>query len=46
MSDQCSPEPPRGPILLCAGTEPTAATGLAEAAVELRADRPAVVLAT
>lgn len=40
------PIDPRGPILLCAGTEPAAATHLAEMAVGLLADRPAVVLAT
>lgn len=36
----------RGPILLCAGTEPAAAARLAEAAASLLIDRPAVVLAT
>lgn len=35
-----------GPVLLCAGTDPAAAAGLAEAAVALLADRRTVVLAT
>lgn len=46
MPDQRLTEPPYGPILLCAGTEPAAAASLAEAAAALLADRPAVVLAT
>lgn len=40
------PAEKRGPILLCAGTDPAAAARLAEAAVALLADLPAVVLAT
>jgi nucleotide-binding universal stress UspA family protein len=36
----------RGPLLLCAGTDPAAAARLADAAVALLADRPAIVLAT
>ncbi len=36
----------RGPLLLCAGTDPAAAARLAAAAVALLADRPAIVLAT
>ena len=39
-------EPPVGPTLLCAGTDPAAAARLADAALPLLADRPAVVLAT
>jgi nucleotide-binding universal stress UspA family protein len=46
MNDDLLAEPPRGPILLCAGTDPAAAARLAEAAVSLLTDRPAVVLAT
>jgi nucleotide-binding universal stress UspA family protein len=44
--DDLLAEPPRGPILLCAGTDRAAAARLAEAAVSLLTDRPAVVLAT
>ena len=36
----------RGPVLLCAGTDPTAASRLAGASVALLAERHAVVLAT
>lgn len=36
----------RGPILLCAGTEPVTAARLAETALSLLADRPTVVLST
>jgi len=36
----------RGPLLLCAGTYPAAAARLADAAVALLVDRPAIVLAT
>ncbi|MGH2942974.1 MAG: universal stress protein, partial [Solirubrobacteraceae bacterium] len=46
MTDEPLAERHRGPVLLCAGTEPDAAASLAEAAAELLADRPAVVLAT
>jgi nucleotide-binding universal stress UspA family protein len=46
MTDEHPADSPRGPILLCAGTEPAAAASLAEAAAALLADRPAVVLAT
>jgi nucleotide-binding universal stress UspA family protein len=35
-----------GPVLLCAGTDPTAAARLAEVAVSLLGDRPVIVLAT
>ncbi len=38
--------PHQGPILLCAGTDPAAASRLARTAAPLLADRPAVVLAT
>lgn len=41
-----SAQPPRGPILLCAGTDAAAATHLAEAAAALLEHRPAVILAT
>ena len=46
MTDTTSPAPPRGPILLCAGTDAAVAARLAEAAAALLHDRPAVVLAT
>lgn len=46
MTDDLLAEASRGPILLCAGTDPAAAARLAEAAVSLLTDRPAVVLAT
>jgi nucleotide-binding universal stress UspA family protein len=46
MTDDRPPEPRPGPVLLCAGTEPAAAVGLAGTAAALLADRPAVVLAT
>jgi len=46
MTDDLLAEPHRGPILLCAGTDPAAAARLAEAAVSLLTDRVAVVLAT
>lgn len=46
MTDANPAEPLHGPILLCAGTDPAAAARLAEAAVSLLSDRPAVVLAT
>ena len=39
-------KPPKGPILLCAGTDPAAAARLAEATTSLLSDRPVVVLAT
>ncbi len=46
MADQSlSPQHP-GPTLLCAGTDPAAAARLAEVAVSLLGDRPAIVLAT
>jgi nucleotide-binding universal stress UspA family protein len=46
MTDERHLEPQPGPILLCAGTDPTAARALAQAAGTLLADRPAIVLAT
>lgn len=46
MTDDLLADPPTGPILLCAGADPATATDLAEAAVPLLAERPAVVLAT
>jgi nucleotide-binding universal stress UspA family protein len=46
MNDRRPPELRDGPVLLCAGTDPAAAAGLAEAAAVLLVDRPAVVLAT
>jgi nucleotide-binding universal stress UspA family protein len=46
MNDDPRHEPQRGPILLCAGTDPAAAARLARTAASLLADRPAVVLAT
>jgi nucleotide-binding universal stress UspA family protein len=46
MNDDLLAEPSHGPILLCAGTDRAAAARLAEAAVSLLCDRPAVVLAT
>jgi nucleotide-binding universal stress UspA family protein len=46
MTDDALAALPRGPILLCAGTDPAAAARLAEAAVALLADRTAAVLAT
>ena len=39
-------ERPGGPLMLCAGSDPAAARRLAEGALPLLADRPAVVLAT
>lgn len=46
MTEERPDETARGPILLCAGTAPAAATRLAEAALSLLTDRPVVVLAT
>jgi nucleotide-binding universal stress UspA family protein len=46
MTDERRSEPRPGPILLCAGSEPAAAAGLAEIAAALLAARPVVVLAT
>lgn len=46
MTDTTSPDAPRGPILLCAGTDGAAAVRLAEAAAALLDHRAAVVLAT
>jgi nucleotide-binding universal stress UspA family protein len=46
MTETTSPDPPRGPILLCAGTDAAAAVRLAEAAAALLDHRAAVVLAT
>lgn len=46
MTETPSAQPPRGPILLCAGTDPAAAAHLAEAAAALLGQRAAVVLAT
>ena len=46
MTTTPSTDPPRGPILLCAGTDAAAAVRLAEAAAALLDHRPAVVLAT
>lgn len=45
MTDEHPDETARGPILLCAGTQPAAAAGLAEAALSLLSDRRVVVLA-
>lgn len=46
MTDTTSPDPPRGPILFCAGTDAAAAVRLAEAAAALLDHRAAVILAT
>jgi len=46
MSDERPDTLARGPILLCAGTEPAAAARLAKAVTSLLTDRPVVVLAT
>lgn len=46
MSDESHDPQHRGPILLCAGTDPAAAARLAEVAVSVLADRPAIVMAT
>ena len=46
MIDTTSAEPPRGPVLLCAGTDAATAVRLAEAAAALLDQRAAVVLAT
>jgi nucleotide-binding universal stress UspA family protein len=46
MTTTPSADPPRGPILLCAGTDAAAAARLAETAAALLDHRPAVVLAT
>jgi nucleotide-binding universal stress UspA family protein len=46
MTETTSADPPRGPILLCAGTDAGAAARLAEAAAALLRHCPAVVLAT
>ena len=46
MTTPPSTDPPRGPVLLCAGTDAAAAARLAEAAAVLLNHRPAVVLAT
>lgn len=46
MIDTTSTDAPRGPVLLCAGTDAAAATHLAEAAAALLDHRAAVVLAT
>ncbi|MDP1848580.1 MAG: universal stress protein [Solirubrobacteraceae bacterium] len=45
MTDTTSSDPPRGPILLCAGTDAAAAVRLAEAAATLLEHRAVVVLA-
>lgn len=46
MIDTTSTGPPRGPVLLCAGTDAAIAVRLAEAAAALLDHRAAVVLAT